>query len=244
VIRLFSPEIQLLLVAGFFFFYEASILIYENEAILMPDGRKEWDVKIGPKGFKLSNKYLFFSNILLLHRPVYRLTWDPKNLDIEVKPELTGATTKFSEFNYVVYGAAITIFIILPVALLFNPTPVTLLTTTLGIYLNSACAAWLLLRRSGQIKFGLKLARKTAIECLLCPPITLNLVRRLSTSDSLKTSALAACYRYCDELDWEQSKAHFLDLLNQSIEIENENEIESLVTARTFVSNLIQNENI
>ena len=48
----FSTEVQLVIAAVAFYFYESSVLLFANEALASPVGRNRWQVKIGASGFK------------------------------------------------------------------------------------------------------------------------------------------------------------------------------------------------
>jgi len=239
---IFSTEVQLVIAAVVFYFYESSVLLFANEAIASPVGRNRWQVKIGASGFKVGNKYLFFPNFIFLHRPVFRLSWDLQDLRVEVSPDLEKGRKLLAEFKYVVYGAATTIFLLLPFNLFFLPNHGVSLATLFAIYFNSACAAFLLLKKSGKLVGGTQLAKKTALECLLCPPITINLIRRLSMSSKIQMTTLAACYNYSDEFMWEESKVHLIELLEQAIEDANSAELESLLATKEFVLGHIKND--
>ena len=239
----FSTEVQLVIAAVAFYFYESSVLLFANEALASPVGRNRWQVKIGASGFKLGNKYLFFPNFIFLHRPVFRLSWDLHDLEVKISTDLEKRRKLLFDFRYVVYGAATTIFVLLPFNLFFLPSHSVLLANLFAIYLNSAYAAFLLLKKSGDLEGGPELAKKTALECLLCPPITINLIRRLSINAKIQITTLAACYSYSDEFMWAQSKVHLIEILEQAIEEANAAELELLLAAKELVLGRVKNDN-
>ena len=233
-----STESQLILAALVFYFYETSILIFENEALLSYSGKNNWIVKSARNGLSFGGKYLFIPNFFMLHRPIYRLNWDLIDLNLDLPADFEKNKLFFSDLNFVVYGSAISIFFFLPVGLFLKQNNSTLLLILCNIYLNSSIAIYLLYKNSKKLNIDSKVIRKLAIECFLCPPVTMNLIRRLSLNKPVGITSLNAAYNFSDEFSWPSLKIQLNYDVDEALNMSTNVDMDKIMISKQFILGL------
>jgi hypothetical protein len=213
-----GAEAQLLVLAALFYLYDSSVLLYASEGLLTPASAGRWAIVYQPNSIALRGRMLFIPNVLLPHRPVFRLSWTAATVNFENSVDWTAKRTQFARLAPFVYGSAAAIFVLLPFALYAWRSDVYVLTAALVIYLASIVAGVAVVK--GRERFGLskKKAWSTAIECVLCPPFTINLIRRLSLNAQITTTLPAAGAHLLGPEEWEHLKSRLLAQQEEEIE--------------------------
>ncbi len=227
----FSTEWQLLALAACFYIYDSALLLYVNEGILTP-ARRSWSIKLAVRGFTIRGKNLIFPNLLIPHRPVYRLFWDYKSLDTVSTVTWDEEKKRYQIFFPMVYGMAAALFVTLPLVFFLNRTDFAVLGCLFLIYLNTLLTGLALLCLHERLQLSRKKCWSIFLECLLCPPLTINVVRKISTQRVLPTSIFAAGVLL---LEADQREIFFDNLLSQidnQIEAADDHEQSFLITIK------------
>lgn len=227
-----STEVQLLVLAGLFYVYDSALLLYVNEGTLSPT-RKGWSVKTGDTGFTLRGKNLVFPNLLLPHRPVFRLSWNYKHPAITPKVAWDTEKSLYSAFIPMVYGMALTLFFTLPAVLFFNRSDIALLSCLALIYLNAVLTGIVLFFSRQQLQLSKSKCWSIFLECLLCPPLTINVIRKISTQRAPLDSLVAAGVSLLEKEEWEHLRDELIAQIDNEIEDTNDQEKVTLTATKS-----------
>ena len=215
-------EMQLMALVILLYIYDSALLLYKNEAVLMPKGRNHWAVLWGGENAHWRGKKLFFPNLLVLHRPLFRVSWQFEKDSAASGEDWAKWRALYRTLTPMVYGAALALFGWLPFTLFFSLTDSNVILTLALLYLNiMAALVWLFRQRK---VLGLSRGRLAALsfECLICPPLALNLVRKLSLEVTSNEDLLRAAHRLLDTAAWQTAKMKFLAQLDDELEGEDE----------------------
>lgn len=213
-----SAELQLLLAAAFFYLYDASVLLHADEGLLSPAGGRAWAIVYRPNSIALRGRLVYVPNLLLPHRPVYRLAWSAAALSFADSDAWDERRARYSVLVPFVYLAALSIFVLLPVCLLWGRSDIQVLVVAALIYANSVAAGIAVVRCRGALGLERRRAWTTAIECVLCPPFTVNLIRRLSIHERIAASIPAAGAALLGAADWDALKTKLVASQDDDIE--------------------------
>jgi hypothetical protein len=214
-----SPELLLVLAAALFYLYDSSIVVYGNEGLLSSGGRKIWKISFQPNGLFLFGRVLVCPNPLFAHRPIFRLYWLSNSVDLVDDVDWVSEMKQYGALTPLVYSSAVSIFVVLPSVLYLSPSIGYLLLTAGCIYLSSIVTATVVVRRSKTLGLSRVQAWSLAAECVMCPPIAINVIRRLSLAQRSGSSLPAAGLKMLSEEDWQQLKTRLLRQLDLDLEL-------------------------
>jgi len=229
-----STEVQLLVLAVLFYVYDSSLLLYVNEGVLVAH-RRGWTVKTANKGFTVRGKNLVFPDLLLPHRPVFRLSWDYKNPIAVTSSTVAWDTEKstYGVFIPFVYGTALALFFILPGVLFFNRSDTALLLCLLLIYMNAIGAGVALFASKKRLQLPTNKCWSIFLECVLCPPLTINIIRKISTQKIFSSSLIAAATALLNTDTWEVLRKELVAQIDDELETVEDISKEVLNKAKT-----------
>ena len=227
-----STEVQLLILAALFYVYDSALLLYVNEGTLTPT-RRGWTVKTGETGFTLRGKNLVFPNLILPHRPVFRLSWNYKHPETTSTVAWDTERSLYSAFVPMVYAMVITLFFTLPAVLFFNRSDIALLSCLALIYFNAALTGVVLFISRKKLQLSKSKCWSIFLECLLCPPLTINVIRKISTQRVPLSSLVAAGVSLLEKEDWEHLRDELIAQIDNEIEDAKDQEKPTLTAARS-----------
>ena len=231
-----SSEILVLLLAAGLYLYDSILLLYCDEGVIAPRG-DHWRVRFGSR-VRLRGREFFLPNLLLPHRPVFRLTWRPDLAGTSEFQRLDQLKTQFGPLGLLVWLMAIALFVIVPLGF-FTRLGESLSIAAICMLYGFIVAAlvWVGLHRQ---RFQLTGGRFVivAIEVLICSPFGINLVRRLSTNMAFNESLLDAARNLQRPEHWIESRKEFIDRLQELIDVESDdsNEIAALRASQKLLS--------
>jgi len=213
-----NAELQLLLAAVFFYLYDASVLLHPDEGLLSPSGGRSWAFVYRPNSVALRGRLVHVPNPLLPHRPVYRVAWSAEAVSFADSVDWDERRVRYSVLIPFVYLAALSIFVLLPACLFWGRSDEQVLAVAALIYANSIAAAIAVVRCRNALGLTRRRAWTTGIECVLCPPFAVNLIRRLSIHERIATSIPAVGTTLLDAAGWEALKAKLVASQDDEIE--------------------------
>jgi len=201
---------------------DSSLLLFSNEGILSPGWGGNWLVNLGSGKFQLNGKDVFVPNPLFPHRPLFRLHWSVPCNHVSEVCDLGQREALFRPLVPVVWGIAVALFVLLPLGLFSSLGEQMLLTAVLFLYLCiGAALIWVGINRS---EFGLSTKRFVAIafESLVCSPIALNIIRKISREMPIDDDLVVTARRLQTPGHWIESRTSILARLDGEIEQEDE----------------------
>lgn len=216
-----SAEVLLILAILGLYLYDASLLLYCNEAVFSPAGKRGWNVAFGSPNMGMRGRELFIPNLLLIHRPVFRLSWSFERTNSTGVAELQQVS--FLPLAPALWGIATGLFVLLPLGFLTRLGDRALLSALILVFGNIVFAlAWTWSHRS-VLNLSTRRFLTLAFESIICPPFALNLVRHLSLQMDLKEDAVNAAQRLQSPESWKRTRDVFLARLDAEIELEEVN---------------------
>jgi len=214
---LLQAEMLLMAMAISLYLYDSALLLYVNEGIVTPARGRRWLVRFGCARVRLLNRELLVAHPLLPHRPLFRLDWrfPPKTSAAACDWAALGAALK--PLAPMVWGMALALFVLLPLGLFTRLGDPLSIGALVVLYLNLLAAlAWLWLKKAA---LGIP-ARRLALlsfESLVCCPLGLNIVRKISLGVRVDEDLVVAARRLQAPQDWNATRAALIARLDEEI---------------------------
>jgi hypothetical protein len=174
-----QPEPWLMLVALFLYLFDATLLLRRDQA-LVARGRRGWRPRFGMREWTIAGKEPLLPNPLADFRPAYLVHWDLFAPTGNAQPtHLLDETRRFGALSVAVMISTVCLFVLLPLGLFTRAGSVLTIFTALLITLNNLIALTILFRRREMFGIDTRHFATLATECLLCPPFSLNLVKKV-----------------------------------------------------------------
>ena len=221
-----STETQLFLLVAALYLFDCTQLLDSNEGLLVRH-RTGWQAIQGSDDFRWMGKSIYVLNLLAPHQPTYRLSWtfDAPSTHAQDEGWTHHASTLTSLTPFVHLIGAI-LFGLLPLALFLELDSRLLLLTIAMLYVSVAMAliaayqVWP--RDAGRLRFA-----GLAAECVACPPLAVNLLRRLSLRLPVAEAFPDAAQRLLADEAWQRVREVCVDRLRIQIDEEPEGSTKS-----------------
>ena len=175
-----SAECQLILLLLGLYFYECCFFVYTNQALVAKSYRGTWEVSLGSDRWIYKGKELCFLNPLTPLRPVSALSWSLKRLSNLNSENAIGNDRQYTHYKILAFCLAIALFLVFPIVLIAAPTDQNVLGVLLLIYLLVLYINLSVFLERSFFHLSSRESLSTAAEYLFCPPLAVNVVRRLS----------------------------------------------------------------
>lgn len=174
-----TPEVQLMALAVGLYVYDSCVLLHGNEGVLVRRGEGRWAMSLGLDHARIGGKNLFVPNLLAVHQPVMRMTWQ---FDKVGSPPDGWADPghAFCALGYASLWLGAVLFVLFPTVLFLYLRDSSLVAVLALLYLSIGVSLHLVHRQRQAHGLGRKQFWALCFECLVCPPLAVNLVRRLS----------------------------------------------------------------
>ncbi|MBS0216312.1 MAG: hypothetical protein JSR63_01915 [Proteobacteria bacterium] len=189
-----------LLVAGILLFYlqDAALLLYHDE-VAISERWRSWNVSASA-GVELAGRHLFMPNPLLPQRAVFRATWTATD-GADDGARLDAFLSQLMPFRIGCVLAWSIVLVAIPASVLAHRSPTLLLAELLASYLVTAAMGVFAWRRRKALGLDTKAALGLIAETLLCPPYSVNTLRRLCRHHAFGSDPVAFAARRCNARD-------------------------------------------
>lgn len=174
-----TPEVQLMAVAVGLYVLDSCVLLHGNEGVLVRRGEHRWALSLGLAHARIGGKHLFVPNLLAVHQPVLRMAWQfdkagsPPDGWADPGPTLRA-------LGYASLWLGLVLFGLFPAVLFLYLRDSSLVAVLVLLYLSIGTSLYLVHRHRQAYGLGRRQFWALCFECLVCPPLAVNLVRRLS----------------------------------------------------------------
>jgi hypothetical protein len=211
-------EVQLIAVAVLFYLYDATVMLSAHEGLAIAAGKRSWRIVYRPNTVALRGRLAYVPAPILPHRPVFKLRWSATALSVRDDTDWNALRNKYRPLVPFVYGAAVALFVVLPGVLFAYRSDLRLLCVAAAIYLDALAAGVIVIRNTQRFGLTRRKAWSTAVECLLCPPFTINLVRRLSLNEHVDASLAAVGRGLLAPDAWNRLRLQLIEIQDEYIE--------------------------
>lgn len=228
------------LAAGLYLF-DSALLLYANEGLLTPTGRRDWRVSFGSEQIRVLGKEVFVPHPLLPHRPQFRLRWHVQFDDGAIDGGWEARRALFRPLMPTVWGMAFALFVLLPIGLFSRLGEPMLIAAIVLLYLNIVAALlWLGIKRS---EFGLSGKRFVllAFESLVCSPLAINLIRKISAGMPIDEDLAHVARRLQTPDAWDLTRMAIVARLDEELALEDEG-TEHAATLRRYREGLVTSD--
>lgn len=175
-----AAELQLCVLLSAFYLYECSLLLYTNQAIVSRTQKGLWKVSFGSERWIYRGRELYLLNPFTPFRPAYLLSWNMERLT-EADSELSvRSDSYYSHYSILVAICSAGIFLVFPYVLLLAPSDGNVIGVMMLIYGSLLYISLVLYTERDSLGLTRKEAFSMACEYLICPPLALNVIRRIS----------------------------------------------------------------
>lgn len=218
-----SYEVQLFLLAVLFYLYDASVLLYSNEAILTCVGAQRWTAATGWADFGFAGRALCVLNPLTPHRPSFRLNWDLQSLTSGTGDQRWSERTRqLKVLGPMTLAAGAALYVLLPLGLFTALGPYAILPALVLLYGSTMLALRHVHRHGLLAASGRKSFAGFAFECLACPPFAVNMVRRITLANRISEPLPIAAVRLLDAEGWAHLRTHCLSRIDDALRLVDE----------------------
>ncbi|MBV6305683.1 hypothetical protein KVP10_12365 [Candidimonas humi] len=214
---LISTEAQLLMAVVLFYIYDSCQLLFSNEGVITKH-RKRYTATIDKNGLLLMGKRLYIPNLLLPYKPIYKLSWNPE--DIAQAPSFDWDSEKplYLWFIFPAYGMALSLFVITPAVYYLSGLDKDLLWCLVLIYYFSIVVGVGLYLYRKPLGLSNKKALSVFLECLFCPPLAMNIVRKLSLLRPMQDNFAQSAFQLLEQEQWEELRNDLIAYIDGEIE--------------------------
>jgi len=222
-----SVELQLLALAIGLYVFDSMLFLFPNEGVLTSVGKARWRVTFGSDKTRVRGKEILFPNLLFLHRPIFKLSWDSEGATTQVAPiafDWDAQKVLFKGLMMPVYGIGVAQFIVFPYVIFFFLTDISIIVSLVYLYGSILIALFLVYRNRGIFHLSKRKFLSLSFECLICPPVAVNLVRKLSLGlPEINQDLLVVSQNLLGLEDWRTTKEKFISRIGEDIDFEDEN---------------------
>ncbi len=214
-----SYAAELFALAVTLYLYDASALLYLNEAILIRGGDGRWTATSGWRGFVFAGRSLCMLNPFTPQWPAFRLAWNfEAPLDESADGAWANGTAPLRTLTPTVTIAAYALFVLLPLGLFTPLRAYAVIPALIALYASIGIALWRLWRSGTLAVGGRHRFWAFAFECAACPPFAVNMIRRITLAQRVPESLPLAAARLLETADWETLRVELIERLEQEID--------------------------
>lgn len=206
------------------YIYDAALLLYRNEVIVIAKFRGRYDVKIGNSDLTFLGKILFIPNLFLPHQPLYRLSWEPSERTADViGGEIIEATKQrllgIAPYLWVMF---VSLFVLLPFGLYIRHGLIVLLLSALWFYTMTIMALVIIFIERKTIGVSNSHFSAICFESLICAPCALNITRKVSLAVVIRSEVAELSKEILTPSSYTNFIQSFLSVIDSQILMETE----------------------
>jgi hypothetical protein len=215
-----SYEFDLVALAILLYLYDSAVLLYSNEAVLTRDSSNRWTAKTGWEGLGIGGRLVYVLNPFAPHRPSFRLSWNYHSSVTEATsaqpwPQYASQLRPLAAIGPLV---GLGLFVVLPAGLFTVAGSYAVISALVTIYGSTIVGLLLLYRSRAAIPLSAARFATIAFECLLCPPLAVNVLRRTTLAFRIEESLPTAAARLLVPEEWARLREHCIRRLDDAIQ--------------------------
>lgn len=217
-----ATESQLMLLAAAIYVVDCSRLLHANEGILVRR-RSGWIARFGSRRLRLAGKDIYVAHLLAPHRRMHRLAWDFEAPGARTASSPLREGRELGVLALPVWTVFVALFVILPFALFGRAGSAATLLAVVMVYASVLSLVALLVLYRKDWGLSPRQAALLAFECVVCPPLAINTVRKISLATPCDESLVTAARRLLgDPAERAAFEAECRARVDEEIEMEDE----------------------
>jgi hypothetical protein len=246
-----SAELELAGLIFVLYIQDTVLLLNSNEGVLTYTSDGRWKLSLGSTNTRVMGKNLYVPNLLTVHRPHYRMRWsfeadeasgDTQSDGVQVEASMPAKASDpmpsdwspnlelFQGLGIVTMMMAFIQFVAFPAVMFLYQTDASVIVVLVAIYLTVMAALALVWSRMDAFGLTSKKYAGLCFECLICPPIAINLVRRFSVDLCRSADLVVAAQKLVTPESWQEAQQALGRRIEDqlSLELEDTNRYSSL----------------
>lgn len=217
-----------------FYIYDSTYLYFYNEFNIQKGFKTSFHPQLLSKKLNFFSKYLVFFNLLLPYQLIFKCSWKSIYSDKQIifNDDITHITTisrtlKPLQFLNILLFLFIIFF--LPLVILLKLNYVILAITITTIYFLNIINIFYVLYKRKKLKLSWVKVLQLAMDVFLCPPFSVNLLRKISLNYVVKTEGTILAKEILSEKSYQEfinTVLTDLEALKSASSIENISKIE------------------
>ncbi|CAM5461473.1 hypothetical protein [Eoetvoesiella caeni] len=163
-------------------------------------------------------KRLYIPNLLLPHKPIYRLSWNPEKIEQISSFDWVAEKPLYLWFAFPAYGMALSLFILTPTVYYLSGLNEDLLWCLALIYYFSIVVGIGLYLYRRRLELSNKKAISVFLECIFCPPLAINIIRKLSLLRPMQDDFAQSAFQLLGQDQWEELRNDLIAYIDNEIE--------------------------
>jgi hypothetical protein len=190
-----TPELGLLLALPGLYAWDALVPLRRNEVVMAVSARGRWKPGFASGFLSMQGRSPCVTSLLMPWRPIFRLSWGFVPAAPAAAHAWEATAARFLPLGPWIASLFLAMFVILPVVLLGRLGDMALLLAFGLIYLYLVVIGVQLWRHRMVLGLPRRRVLLLLLEFAVCPPFTLNVVRRLSLAQPVTEDFVAAAQR-------------------------------------------------
>ncbi len=215
-----QDAIFLIVVVAGLYLCDSTLLLHTNEGVLTATRAGRWSVSLGTHEYRLLGRHLFIPNPVFPHRPQFRLAWSFEGEPAAAPENWDARCQALRPIAPMIGMMAFALFVLLPLGFLTTLGDLALIAAIALLYLSIVATLIWIWRRRSEFNLAGKQFAALAFEILVCSPLALNLVRRLSAQIPAREDLVSAARRLQMTEDWHATRAKLVARLDEAIDFE------------------------
>lgn len=213
-----AESLLALLIIGLYINDSVSLLP-GNQAMLAQGVRGQWAARFAARRFTLLGKHVFVGGVLPPNTLLFKLAWTME-ADAPASPGWEGYGRLLRPFQWAAALLFVLIMVLLPLALVLRAGDAAVLILLALTYL-SVCNVWIALWLARhRLELSSAYCLKLGVEMLLCPPVAVNLPRRISLQRTVDEDFVSACRRLLPPTQWADAAENLVMRIDDELESE------------------------
>ena len=217
---LLSTEALIMLGVLGFYIYDSTLLLFSNEIVFIESFGK-WRAYTPSDRWRLMSKFLFLPNPLLAFNLIFTTVLFEESIhsDVELN-KINKLKTSLSFIRISIILLIILFFIILPLALFKLGIGNATLIVVLSIYLNIISMLSYVFMNRVDLGINNKVFAAIAFEAIACPPLAINLIRRISLHNINGINPIKFAAENLDSESYNDLIEKLIDKLNEKLDFQ------------------------
>ncbi|POZ50422.1 hypothetical protein [Methylovulum psychrotolerans] len=216
-----SFEVLLFLGVVGFYLSDSIMLLYANEWVFSQTHGK-WAFALPQTNWQLLRKHLYWPNPFTPARPLFRVFWSAADSRPHDPVAFRHFLSALKRLRYPLYSLLVLQLVGLPAVLFGLGANLGLLILFGAVYLNIAVLSVQVYRYRAALGLSKKGVAKLAFDSLACPPLALNLLRKISLQSCFIGDPVAFAHQSFDPITFEQLRKSLCQQVDKAMRFEDE----------------------
>jgi hypothetical protein len=211
-----TAELQLITLLVGLYLYDSTLFLHPNQGVIVRAFDRRWHARFGSFDMQLWHKEPLLLNPLLPFHPAFTAFWRFDETGEATRIDWDAMARIYSGFTVAAIALAVVLFVAFPCVLLLKPTNTNVLATIVLAYALIFALVGVALAKRSRLEISRRKMAGILFECVICPPLAVNIVRKLSLARTLRADFVQVCSELATAPDaWQIAQANLIRRLDR-----------------------------